>query len=357
MAKITMSALVSDVRGKIGSQVFSSWKGRHYVKNLPTTLRNPISERQGKVRASLANSAVGWQTMPPETKLMWRQYAKEISSSSVHDIGTSNIIPKKGTLMSGFNAYTAVNTRLTNANLPTVNLPPTSTPPAILSASVANAYGLILIEATTGTGAEVGDIVRIFQKADYPKAITNIALTIAVTADDLNQDGSATVRGVLATQTVGGEHNIGQVSNCVYMGSTMTIQMNVMRKSGALSSPSTSFEVYLGENVSDERWNWIRTIWIDISSGFKADMTTYVGWLGLGAPDFMSATAAASYFTALFIYFFIAGEASMNFWHTNGYTKGALETAGCPMTVSEIVAAGLLAVPLNGDTDTLSEEW
>lgn len=357
MAKITMSALVSDVRGKIGSQVFSSWKGRQYVKNLPTTLRNPVSERQGKVRASLANSATGWQTMLPETKLIWRQYAKEISSSSVHDIGTSNIIPKKGTLMSGFNAYTAINTRLTNANLPTVNLPPTSTPPAILSASVANAYGLILIEATTGVGAEIGDVVRIFQKADYAKAITNIALNIKVTAEDINLDGSATVKGVLTTQTVGGEYNIGQVSNCVYMGSTMTIQMNVMRKSGALSSPSTSFEVYLGENVSDERWKWIRTLWNGISDDFKNDMTTYVGWLGLGAPDFMSATAAASYFTALFIYFFIAGEATMNYWDPDGYTKSELETEGIPMTVAEIVAAGLLAVPLVGDVDSLTEEW
>lgn len=357
MAKIRMSALVSDVKGRIGSQVFSSWKGRPYVKSMPTTVRNPVSKRQGFVRASLANSATNWNLLSPENRLIWRQYAKEISSTSIYDIGTTNIVPKKGNLMSGFNAYTAINTRLINTKLPPVILPPSSTPPTVLEATVANVFGHIVIFGQTGVNARKDDVVRVFQKGDYPKAIANMGTHVTITASDLQVDGSAKFQAILDTQTIGGEYDIGNIDNAVYMGSTISIQMNLLRPNGALSSPSTSFEILLWDNVSDEHFKWMRTLWDSCSDKYKTDLATLTTMYGLGAPDYMNTLAAASYIFTKFIRNYIAGEPTMDFFIENGYTKSALETAGIPMTVSEIVSAGLLPHPLIGSTDSFTNEW
>ena len=357
MSKLRMSALVSDIKGRIGSQVFSSWKGRPYVKTMPTSVRNPVSRRQGFVRASLANSATNWNLLSPENRLIWRQYAKEINSASVDDIGTTNIVPKKGSLMSGFNAYTAVNTRLINSKLPPVILPPSSTPPTVLDATVANVYGHIVVFGKTGVNAREDDLVRIFQKGDYPKAIANIGTTYKIVDDDLDTDDSASFKAIIDTQTIGGEYDIGDIDNAVYMGSTISIQMNLLRPNGALSSPSTSFEILLWDNVSDEHFKWMRTLWGSCSEAYKTDLATLTTMYGLGAPDYMNTLAAASYIFTKFIRNYIAGEPTMDFFKENGYTKSALETAGIPMTVSEIVSAGLLPHPLIGSTDSFINEW
>lgn len=62
MARVTYSALVSDMSGKVGDVVFSRWKGRKVVRNRVTPA-NPRSVAQTIVRVNMALVVAWWSRL------------------------------------------------------------------------------------------------------------------------------------------------------------------------------------------------------------------------------------------------------------------------------------------------------
>ena len=60
MAKIKLSAIVSEMRGKLNGSVFSKNRGGAYIRTKVTPV-NPQSLAQGLVRATLTNLSQAWR--------------------------------------------------------------------------------------------------------------------------------------------------------------------------------------------------------------------------------------------------------------------------------------------------------
>lgn len=78
MAKVTFSAIVTDIRGRLGSNVFSFNRGTHYLKAHNPNPYNPNTSSQQTVRASFQYYTGLWRDLSPTYKQMWRQYASNL---------------------------------------------------------------------------------------------------------------------------------------------------------------------------------------------------------------------------------------------------------------------------------------
>jgi hypothetical protein len=74
MARITFSAILSDARGKVGDVVFSSWRGRPYVRPRVTP-SNPNTEDQQTVRNWMRIVVSWWHYLTTDLKLGIAAYA------------------------------------------------------------------------------------------------------------------------------------------------------------------------------------------------------------------------------------------------------------------------------------------
>jgi len=95
MAKVTYSAFVSTVRGKIRGDVGSAWKGRNYIRNLNPSPRQPRTEKQQNVRGYMASLAGEWYALTASYKELWNKYG--------------SLMPKP---ITGLNAYIMLNANL-----------------------------------------------------------------------------------------------------------------------------------------------------------------------------------------------------------------------------------------------------
>ncbi|MBA7536832.1 hypothetical protein ES705_29097 [subsurface metagenome] len=79
MATITFSPLIAGIRGRTADAVFSSWKGRPYVRQhvIPA---NPQTDAQTAVRNSLAECVAIWQQL---STLMQEGYAKAAANLNI----------------------------------------------------------------------------------------------------------------------------------------------------------------------------------------------------------------------------------------------------------------------------------
>ena len=75
MAKIRYSALVSDIRGKMGGQVASGWKGISYLKNHNPSPRQPRTQAQQDVRGYMSSLSAEWYDLTEAQQLLWNKYA------------------------------------------------------------------------------------------------------------------------------------------------------------------------------------------------------------------------------------------------------------------------------------------
>jgi hypothetical protein len=94
MAKITPSALISAITGRMDGNVFQMWRGQIIIKGY-TTPRLTKSEKQQFIKGLISNLAGKYDTLSDGNKTAWEDYAA--------------LLPDE---MSGFNAYVRNNTRL-----------------------------------------------------------------------------------------------------------------------------------------------------------------------------------------------------------------------------------------------------
>lgn len=74
MTKITYSPLISSISGKMGNNIFSSWKGQPYVKELVTPA-NPQSVAQQANRQYYSNSSFLWRKIYNRIRKHWNDAA------------------------------------------------------------------------------------------------------------------------------------------------------------------------------------------------------------------------------------------------------------------------------------------
>ena len=119
MAVITPSALITDIRGKLGrSMVFGNWKGKSWVRTPSTSTPNPASDLQRPIRRAITKLVHKWKVELTELqKNGWDALAADLTSAggqySAQTSALRNGFPKMAaddmSVESGVNLFVAVN--------------------------------------------------------------------------------------------------------------------------------------------------------------------------------------------------------------------------------------------------------
>lgn len=151
MAKIKLSALVSEMRGKLNGSVFSKNRGGAYLRTKVTPV-NPSTIAQGTVRAALTSFAQGWRGLTEAQRDAW--------NSAVGSWATTDIF---GDIKnpSGINLYNKLNLNLFNAGQSSIDTPPLPASVGFFdSATLTAAAGTPAMSlAFTATGLAAGQTV------------------------------------------------------------------------------------------------------------------------------------------------------------------------------------------------------
>ena len=281
MAKVTMGPLVGSIKGKIGSLIFSSWKGRAYTKNMPITVANPRTVDQGRVRTNLANIARAWKDLPIVLKTLWEEYAQTFSG--IAPIGTGGLIPQHSNLMSGFNAFQSINTRLLNVGLILVSTPPNLSAPSPSLVEISESYNYFFKVAVTIPADTVvaGDIVRFFVKAGLEGASGYNVYNHLLIGGDITPGADTVIEHVIHTIKLGGGGSFAEVPLMFLQNAPVQVQCDVVLANGGKGAPSGILSFYISDNVEIEISNFYGTVEI----GFSEDCTSYVALASCGATE------------------------------------------------------------------------
>lgn len=188
MAKIVLSALLSDIRGSLGGSTFANWKGQAYMRNKALAVSNPHTAAQALVRASFSARVAGWKILTFAERAAWEEYAQSRGSASWWEdmVGSQGLIPGKGRLLSGLNAFIGVNALLSRSGYATITAAPLPLT-AIETPQLSNvAYGVGPPIAVTGDATTVENLAatsRVLYWARYEQAAGH-AYIFAVSADE-----------------------------------------------------------------------------------------------------------------------------------------------------------------------------
>lgn len=129
--KLKLSALVSEVRGKLNGSVASRNRAGAYLRNKVTPV-NPNTSFQATVRARLAARAQAWKGLTEAQRDAW--------NSAVSDFAKTDVF---GDLQnpSGFNLYCGINNNLVNIGESVLTTPP-------VPAAIANFTSFTMAAAT-----------------------------------------------------------------------------------------------------------------------------------------------------------------------------------------------------------------
>jgi hypothetical protein len=138
MATIKLNPIITDIRNRMGSNVFSKWKGINYVRGyVPPTDRN--TEDQQVVRSTFSRLVEIWKGLGSAAKKSWGVFAT-------------------GRNLSGYNAFIAENFENMKADLALIISQPMEEEPINgFSAATGSASGSITcsFQAPAGTGKEI----------------------------------------------------------------------------------------------------------------------------------------------------------------------------------------------------------
>lgn len=118
MAKIVLGMALNDIRGSVGSQVFSVWKGTHYIRQKAASIANPNSSPQEGVRLALSVASARWSgVLTVAQRALWNELAQRWGSAAAENSskGYKDLMSDLGRNMSGYNAFVraaVLNTRV-----------------------------------------------------------------------------------------------------------------------------------------------------------------------------------------------------------------------------------------------------
>lgn len=127
MAKLLDPLRSSEARGKVGGTIYNTCRGIKYAKVF-TSPKNPKSPRQLLMRGFLTTCSRAWGGLTGTNRTGWADWA---FLRPIPDWTGNSII------LSGFNAYVALTTRLLDMGKPAVATAPTAEGPATPAAVVA----------------------------------------------------------------------------------------------------------------------------------------------------------------------------------------------------------------------------
>jgi hypothetical protein len=122
MAICKFGSTVVGLRGTVGGMTFSAGKAGPYVRTWNKG-SNPRSERQTAARSNLSDQAKLWASLSPGDQLLWRTWAALPAQEKRNSLGMPYYL-------SGYQWFTALNTRLMNAQASQITLPPTTPVPS-----------------------------------------------------------------------------------------------------------------------------------------------------------------------------------------------------------------------------------
>ena len=115
MAKIKLSAIVSEMRGKLNGSVFAKNRGGAYVRTKVTPV-NPSTAAQTAVRAALTSFSQAWRNLTQAQRDAWNGAVANFTGTDIFgDIKTP----------SGINLYNKLNLNLSNIGEAAISAPPT----------------------------------------------------------------------------------------------------------------------------------------------------------------------------------------------------------------------------------------
>lgn len=185
MAKIKLSAVVSEMRGKLNGSVFSKNRGGAYLRTKVTPV-NPQTISQGNVRARLTTFSQAWRSLTAAQITAWNNAVSNFTGTDIFgDIKTP----------SGINLYNKLNLNLAAAGQSPINNPPLPVGVGYFSELTVSAQASIdeLLADFTALGASAGQTIIVqatkgvspgknFVKSEY-RQITTLAGTTASPVD------------------------------------------------------------------------------------------------------------------------------------------------------------------------------
>jgi len=111
MAQVTFTGGIQSIRGTVNNMVFKLWKtGVTTVQNKQTSVRNPGTEEQGRVRQLLATLSKRWmQNLTENDRDAWETLAKAGPYRINREGGVRAVIRTTNKKYSGKNAYLMYN--------------------------------------------------------------------------------------------------------------------------------------------------------------------------------------------------------------------------------------------------------
>lgn len=182
MAKITPTALVSEITGKLQGHVLQMWKGQIVIREF-TQPTQPRTEKQQFIRGIINNLAGNWSDLSDAQQTLWNTYAASLTD-----------------VMSGFNAYIRNNTKLLYADhtsLTQITTPPDPpnppTSPSDFTATYDGGDDEFDLAWTAPSSASLWVQAFVSPRATYKDKISpmwSVIETVVSTALTINYDAS-----------------------------------------------------------------------------------------------------------------------------------------------------------------------
>jgi hypothetical protein len=80
MARVQLTSLLYDIRGKFGGGIFSNWKGVHVLRVPASSISNPATHKQAKAREVFSVLAKAWGGLSLANRDGWKTVAQYLSS-------------------------------------------------------------------------------------------------------------------------------------------------------------------------------------------------------------------------------------------------------------------------------------
>lgn len=178
MALVTPSVLVSEIRGKAGSVVFSGWKGRGYVRSLVTPANPNTNDQQG-IRGVMRKIVAWWHDLDADVKAAIADIAEAT------DVSAFNLFVKRNVqdIAPAPGAWTTPPAPPVN---PLAQIMPLQTPcnpvDNVVAATGGGAAGTILLTWDQGAAADGDDIFAFVEPHATPFDQSAIAVADGLTA-------------------------------------------------------------------------------------------------------------------------------------------------------------------------------
>jgi len=112
MGRIILGPLLNDIRNRVGTSIFSIYRGIHYTRTQPVPIANPNTADQIIYRNRLRDAVLKWfGTLTKDQRSGWDEYAQSIGSASDSERtqGEGQVIHFNRKAMTGFGAYVMIN--------------------------------------------------------------------------------------------------------------------------------------------------------------------------------------------------------------------------------------------------------